>query len=780
MRWLRGRHVWGRMLVVGLVGLGAGLLPNTMVQAGEATVTNFDSAQDMTNVGDESDLFLYNVFVTGNHSADTADTEGGMAIQGDSLIPQKAVKGQDGNFDYGGIFGAVSNAVGEPLNARNKISLLIRGQIRNYSAGGARVIGVPGERGWLVTAADQPYWFDRPNIEAQAGVKLMTPAQISKTFTQLTKQRDAIAQRLSHYTAATDDAGAVKAVHYTAEPSRADPHVYVVAVEPAAGSDTVQMPQVDDLDKLIDDPQTKQIIFTTSATKVVFEQPALYHGVPVNINDPSSGLAAKVAERTVFYMPNATQVTNYSKAGAAPDIHPGGTPPNADVPVDAQGHDLYNAAYFQPYTSPATAVAGSIIAPLATIVWRSGNLNGYVFAKALHQRAGAEAHNFYNPWVSSVSLKLTKNWADDHNRAGVRPSQLRFDVFAGQDLVRTVTMKIDANDQQILTVPGLPKFAADGSEIQYRVEERLPENSPYTSQESADGLTFTNTYHARPKPGKVTYQVIKHWLDYGAANRPGQLPVQLYQGDPRCPLAEAKPVGQPVTLTAARNWRFQWTGLPKLTSEGGKQGQYFAREIKTSPNYAATWADAAERTTLTNTYRPLGWHLRLRKLAAGTKTPLPGATFRLNRRVVNGKVPEAGSQTATTDKHGELHFSQALSFKPEAVYYLQETKAPTGYQLDPHVTRLQITGKDAAGTQHLNDDGNGTLTYTVTVDGQPQSLDDIDTLTLTRTNRPQSVLPHTGGSGLRPVRRLAAWCFGIAAVMALISLLSREEAARHD
>lgn len=766
-----------RRWVLALLVVSAGVGPALTVAADQAVVGDFDAAPTMVQPGDEADLFLYNVFLTGDHSADSADAEGGMAIQGDSKIPAIGVNHSAGHFNYGAMFGTVTNGVGQELNPRNKLSLLIGGQIHSYSGKlSAQVIGTPGDpgklgvRGWLATAATAPYWFNQPQVETQAGVKLMTPARLTRTFAQLTQQEQAMTARLDVDVAATSDTGAVSAGDLTLRPSQADPHVYVVSVNPPAGSDTVAMPQVGEMDALIDDPQTKEIIFTTTAAKVVFDQTAMYHGRVLDIND-KNGPATKVASRVLFYLPNATQVTNYTGANhAAPDIRA-----SAAGPVGKNGEDLYDKAYFDQYTKAATAVAGSMVVPQATIVWNSGNINGYVFAHALHQRGGAETHNFYNPWLAATDLTIHKIWADDANRDGVRPTTLTFNVFSDQqsDPVRVIQVAADQSaKEQAVKVTGLPKFTSASQLIHYRAEEVLPVNSGYTAVAGADGLTITNTH----QPAQTEYQVKKRWRDYGPDHRPSEVAVQLYRGDS----AHLEAVGAPVTLKVENQWQYTWTGLPKF-HDRGQASRYFAREVRPGAGYTVASDDTQPGlTTLTNTYRPTDWHLRLRKEAVGTHATLPGATFRLGQALAGGQVAAKGSQTATTDQSGQLTFVAPLTFRPNTTYYLQEIQAPAGYQLDRKVTKLVVTSADWAGSGHATEGGDGTVAYTVTVDGHALPLDQTDTLTLTRKNQSQPVLPHTGGPGFGQWRQLAAWCLGLATLLGLVTWVRRRVVTSHD
>lgn len=57
------------------------------------------------------DLFSYNVYVSGDHSANQADTEGGIAVKGNSAIVANSTAG----FNYGGYFDNSSSGLGHTL-----------------------------------------------------------------------------------------------------------------------------------------------------------------------------------------------------------------------------------------------------------------------------------------------------------------------------------------------------------------------------------------------------------------------------------------------------------------------------------------------------------------------------------------------------------------------------------------------------------------------------------------------------------------------------------------
>lgn len=765
---MRKMRRWLRLSVITFLSLLLGLTPAVSVVAAvtEAQIKPFNSATDMEQAGDEADLFLYNVFLTGNHSANSADTEGALAIQGSSFIPKFGEDNGPAGFHYGAMF--AGGGVGEDLNARNTIALLIGGQIHSYTNS---TLHVGHEQGLLVANENNDDWLTQVNMEASGGVRTMTNAEMSSTFGTLAKKENALTARLNTYTDATLDAGSVtatsmsgpdgKTLTYTARPSQKDKNVYVVDVEPAAGSDTVFMPQIDHLDKLIDDDQMQEIIFTTNASKVVFAN-AAYYGKDANNQDAmvalqkNSEAARKVSNRTLFYLPNATQVTNYASTSSktAPDIHDGADGLNADNPVGTDGSDLYDNDYFSQYNKYGTAVMGSVFAPNATIVFTGGNLNGYVFAKNFHQRNGAEAHNFYNPWLESTEIEFTKIWDDDQNRDGKRPKQLTFQLMDGDKVVDEVTVDAAQWDkQQTVKFASLPKYRTDGTLINYTIAEVLPADSEYTAK--PEGTTITNT-----RPIDVTnVSVTKTWQDHDnyLGVRPTSIQVQLYAKDSQGQDAKTA-VGSPETITASDNWQHTWKNLPKNIN-GGHPIEYTIEEVGSSPGYTATSSsDQDGGKIITNTYQPPKFGIQLKKTDADTGRLLKGATYRVGTIVQDNQVVKDGTaQDVTTDDNGIAQFKD-LTWQPGKQYYLQEITAPGGYTVDDAVYPITMQPDVAS------DDG-----YYLMFDKQRYRLDNgkngqvQPTVNLTRTDAPMPVLPHTGGHGRTPWLPLGLLITGLGA-----------------
>ncbi|MCI2172127.1 SpaA isopeptide-forming pilin-related protein [Schleiferilactobacillus perolens] len=371
----------------------------------------------MKNAGDESNIFLYNVVLSGDHSADGADTEGAMAIQGNSTIPATNRYGNGNtNFNYAGFFngsGGGSNDVeSHPLTDQHRIALLMGGEIHKYGEGGhALVSGQAGQgqnngyfvvrhqavkdlNSWLqngtnpVRANGRVYHTDEgdaPKMDDIFARIFATQGMVEDELTRLVGDNkgkpytvDGIEQTVSSFWGWGGDDSMDVPIHQSTE----DAGTLIIHVPARPGTDTAYIPGLHKNNPAVNDPAVKRIIITTDQPKVVARD--------TNAGDKSQ----KVAGKTIYWLPKATQVTNYAleKTAEAPYV----------PPVNNSAVNNYNQAYFDPMDCYGTALSGSMIAPLATVAWSGAHINGYLWTKNFQQSGGAEAHNFYTPPLETL------------------------------------------------------------------------------------------------------------------------------------------------------------------------------------------------------------------------------------------------------------------------------------------------------------------------------------------------------------------------------------------
>ena len=156
-------------------------------------------------------------------------------------------------------------------------------------------------------------------------------------------------------------------------------------------------------------------------------------------------------------------------------------------------------------------------------------------------------------WTEATVRKV---WADGDDHDGKRPEELQVTLLAdkevvtknlyGEDIANPVTLAKGGENEWTATVVDLPKYRADGTEIEYTwAENNLPEGYELTDT-SVNGTvtTLTNTH----EPEQLELTVSKIWddADNKAGIRPDRLTVYLYGNE--------KVYGS-VVLSAANEWK---------------------------------------------------------------------------------------------------------------------------------------------------------------------------------------------------------------------------------
>ena len=197
---------------------------------------------------------------------------------------------------------------------------------------------------------------------------------------------------------------------------------------------------------------------------------------------------------------------------------------------------------------------------------------------------GTTITNTHIPETTEVSG--TKTWNDSDDRDGKRPETIKVHLLANGTEVASQEVTADSNWSYSFTE--LPKYA-NGSEIVYTVTEDAV--ADYTT--TYDGYNITNSY----TPGKTSITVTKVWDDNNDQDgiRPNAIQVQLY--------ANGKVSGDVITLSAANNWTYTWTGLDEKANK--KDIAYTVKELSDVEGYTATVGDIDNgNVTITNSHTP--------------------------------------------------------------------------------------------------------------------------------------------------------------------------------
>ncbi|MCY7189190.1 Cna B-type domain-containing protein [Streptococcus gallolyticus] len=315
---------------------------------------------------------------------------------------------------------------------------------------------------------------------------------------------------------------------------------------------------------------------------------------------------------------------------------------------------------------------------------------------------GTTITNTHTPETTEVSG--TKTWDDNDDQDGKRPDSITVNLLANGTVVDTKTVTADSNWSYVFT--DLPKYA-NGNEITYTVTEDAV--ADYTT--TYDGYNITNSY----TPGETSITVTKAWDDNNDQDgiRPDAIQVQLY--------ADGEKSGDAITLTAADNWTYTWTGLAEKANK--QEITYTVEEVTAIDGYTSeTTQTSANNFTITNTHTPETTEV------SGTKVwddnndqdGLRPDSIIINL-LANGEV--VASQTVTADNDWNYAFTDLPKYDNgnEIVYTVDEATTPDGYTSSVDGTTITNTHTpettEVSGTKTWadNDDQDGKRPDSITV-----------------------------------------------------------------
>ena len=181
-----------------------------------------------------------------------------------------------------------------------------------------------------------------------------------------------------------------------------------------------------------------------------------------------------------------------------------------------------------------------------------------------------------NTNTEKTTVKVTKAWV------GTPAASVTIKLYADGAEKETVTLT--ATDNWTHTFTNLDKYAADGHEIAYTVDETpVAGYAKDISGTAATGFTIKNTNTAT-----INIPVTKTWV--GTAGTSATIKL-LADGAEK----------ETVTLTAADNWTHTFSNLPKFDTTDGHEIVYTVDEVDV-PNYTkGISGTAATGFTVTNT-----------------------------------------------------------------------------------------------------------------------------------------------------------------------------------
>ena len=277
---------------------------------------------------------------------------------------------------------------------------------------------------------------------------------------------------------------------------------------------------------------------------------------------------------------------------------------------------------------------------------------------------------FENIYKGVIEISGTKNWADENNQDGIRPTSITVNLFANGTKVADQKVTPDANGNWSYVFRNLPQYDVNG-EITYTVTE----DAVAGYETSVSGYNITNTH----KPATTDITGTKTWNDSDNQDgkRPESITVNL--------LADGK-ITATKTVTAADNWTYSFTDLPKYAN--GEEITYTVSE-DTVADYTTTY----DGSNITNSYTP-------------GKTSATVTKIWNDAENQDGKRPESitvslladGKETGkTVTLSVENSWKQTISDLPEKAdgkaieYTWTEETLPEGYELTDNSKNGTVT-----------------------------------------------------------------------------------------
>ena len=221
-----------------------------------------------------------------------------------------------------------------------------------------------------------------------------------------------------------------------------------------------------------------------------------------------------------------------------------------------------------------------------------------------------------------VSIDLTKVWDDASNQDGIRPDDIKVQVYrqvgengeaeAYGDPITITKDSVDKTDSNkwIYTIESseelaLPRFDTNGEEYLYSVKELEVEKyeteyEPKTVNQTEGKATYTITNKHNPEKYNENgeLEVTKHWDDFDNEDKlRKEVTVELYKN--------GEPTGKTITLKTDQDSKAKFTNLPMY--ESGKEISYTIVETTSLTGYEKPEYDMNTKGSfkVTNKHTPL-------------------------------------------------------------------------------------------------------------------------------------------------------------------------------
>ena len=197
--------------------------------------------------------------------------------------------------------------------------------------------------------------------------------------------------------------------------------------------------------------------------------------------------------------------------------------------------------------------------------------NVHLYTKVItgNKESGFNVINTFKVPEDKITIAVTKEWKDNSNVAGKRPTSIKYVLKGGATPIEAVVSGNNTTDADWNhTFTNVAKYNDSGDEITYTLEEQEVSANDFKFYKKAisgdykAGFNVVNTFEVPDE--KVEVQVNKVWEDENNANtkRPTSIKYVLKGG--------ATPVEQVVSGNTNSNadWSYRFTNLPKYSATG--------------------------------------------------------------------------------------------------------------------------------------------------------------------------------------------------------------------
>ncbi len=198
--------------------------------------------------------------------------------------------------------------------------------------------------------------------------------------------------------------------------------------------------------------------------------------------------------------------------------------------------------------------------------------------------------NAYTPEQTSVTV--SKGWNDNDNQDGIRPEQVKVQLYAGEDKIGD-PVTLSAKNDWMHTWSELDAYQNGGEEINYTVKEvSVPKGYEVSINDADHGNIILSNHHT---PEQTSINVTKKWADADNQDgiRPDSITVNL--------LANGEEIDS-IELDKSNNWQADFTELDKF--KNGELIDYTVEEVAVDGYETETTGNADDGYVITNNHEP--------------------------------------------------------------------------------------------------------------------------------------------------------------------------------